>query len=258
MVQANLMDSPAGRPRVAIEFRKVSKSYDGHPVLDEFDLQVRSDETLVLLGTSGCGKTTALKMINRLVEPTSGSVLVDGEDVRHWDPVRLRRRTGYVIQEVGLFPHLDVARNIELVPRLEGWSPRRRSERVTELLEMVGLEPDVHRHKWPHELSGGQRQRVGVARALAVDPPVLLMDEPFGALDPITRARLQVEFSELVRRLPRTIVFVTHDIFEAFRLGTRVALMRDGRAHQVGTPAEIRDEPADDFVRDFVSAHVLP
>jgi len=197
-------------------------------------------------------------MINRLVEPTSGSVRVEGIETRAWDPIRLRRRTGYVIQEVGLLPHLDVERNIGLVPKLEGWDPLRRETRAIELLEMVGLEPGAYRHKWPHQLSGGERQRVGVARALAADPPVLLMDEPFGALDPITRARLQNEFADLARRLSRTIVFVTHDIVEAFRLGTRVALMKDGRAHQIGTPEEIRSAPADSFVSEFVSSHVLP
>lgn len=252
-----MMDASSSPPRAAIEFEEVRKLYDGRTVLDGLTLEVRAGETLVLLGTSGCGKTTALKMINRLVEPTSGEVRVDGIEVRRWDPIRLRRRTGYVIQEVGLFPHFDVEANIELVPRLEGWDIRRRAERVTELLEMVGLDPRVHRHKWPHQLSGGERQRVGVARALAADPPVLLMDEPFGALDPITRSHLQREFSDLARRLARTIVFVTHDIVEAFRLGARIALMKDGRVHQVGTPQEIASSPADDFVREFVSSHVL-
>ncbi|MFQ5701973.1 MAG: ABC transporter ATP-binding protein [Acidobacteriota bacterium] len=251
------MSEAASPARWAIEFQNVRKLFDGRSVLDGLDLKVPSGETLVLLGLSGCGKTTALKMINRLVEPTEGRVRVEGRDVREWDPIRLRRRTGYVIQEIGLFPHLDVARNIALVPRLEGWDERRRARRVDELLEMVGLRPDRFRHKWPHELSGGQRQRVGVARALAVDPPVLLMDEPFGALDPITRAGLQKEFSQLASRLGCTIVFVTHDILEAFRLGTRIALMKAGRVHQIGTPREIRDSPVDEFVREFVSSHGL-
>jgi osmoprotectant transport system ATP-binding protein len=235
----------------------VGRIYAGRAVLDGFSLQVRRGETLVLLGASGCGKTTALKMINRLVEATSGRVTVDGKDVRQWDPIRLRRRTGYVIQEGGLFPHLDVERNIELVPKLEGWDRPRRERRVTELLAMVGLDPDAYRRRKPHELSGGEKQRVGVARALAADPPVLLMDEPFGALDPITRARLQREFCELARHIGRTIIFVTHDILEAYRLATRIAVMKDGRVRQVGTPDEIRHAPADDFVKEFVTSHVL-
>ncbi len=250
------MSSPVAPP-AAIEFDEVRKSYGGRPALDGLTLRVLPAETVVLLGPSGCGKTTALKTINRLVEPDSGSVRVAGRDVRAWDPIRLRRRTGYVIQEVGLFPHMDVQANVALVPRLEGWDPARRASRAAELLELVGLDPARYRDKRPHELSGGERQRVGVARAIAADPPVLLMDEPFGALDPITRGRLQGEFQVLARRLARTIVFVTHDLAEAFRLGDRVALMKDGRAHQVGTPREIRERPADDFVREFLAGHAL-
>ena len=244
-------------PPSAIEFDSVSKIYDGRVVLDRLTLSVRTGETLVLLGTSGCGKTTALRMINRLTEPTSGTVMVAGRRVTTWDPISLRRRTGYVIQDAGLFPHFTVERNIALVPRLLGWDMGRQAARVTELLEMVGLNPAHYRTMLPHQLSGGERQRVGVARALAADPPVLLMDEPFGALDPITRARLQREFGELARHLARTIVFVTHDIVEAYRLGTRIAVLADGRVRQIGTPGEIRDNPVDDFVREFVTSHVL-
>ncbi len=245
----------------AVEFRGVTKSYAGGPrVLDGFDLTIRRGETTILIGPSGCGKTSALKLINRLHEADAGSVTVAGRDVRAWDPFQLRRGIGYVIQESGLFPHVDVARNVETVPRLLGWDVRRRAERTDELLRLVGLDPALHLHKLPHELSGGQRQRVGVARALAADPPIVLMDEPFSALDPITRARLQEDFGALARKLGKTIILVTHDILEAFRLGTRIALMKSGRVHQMGTAADLRERPADDFVREFVAsgAHAVP
>jgi osmoprotectant transport system ATP-binding protein len=246
---------PVPPPAPAITFDKVVRSYGGHPpVLDRFDLLIQRGETLVLIGPSGCGKTTALKLINRLVETDAGSVQVDGRDVRSWDPFELRRGIGYVIQETGLFPHFDVARNVELVPRLLGWEPARRSERADEMLLLVGLEPERFRHQFPHELSGGQRQRVGVARALAANPSVLLMDEPFGAVDPVTRSRLQKDFAALADTLGKTIVFVTHDIMEAFRLGTRIALMKGGRVHQLGTPADLKERPVDGFVREFVAS----
>jgi osmoprotectant transport system ATP-binding protein len=183
----------------------------------------------VLLGESGCGKTTTLRLVNRLLVPVSGEVLVEGRDTREWNPIALRRRTGYVIQDAGLFPHYTVERNVALVPTLEGWDERRVRERVRELLQLVGLDPEKFAARYPSELSGGQRQRVGVARALAADPPLLLMDEPFGALDPLTRAGLQREFAALQKRLAKTVVFVTHDVREALSLGTRVALMRAGR-----------------------------
>jgi osmoprotectant transport system ATP-binding protein len=255
---ARSIGAAAGGPApegAAIEFRRVVRAYPGGPrILDGLDLDVRRGETLILIGPSGCGKTTALKLINRLAEADSGEVRVDGRDVKAWDPFVLRRRIGYVIQETGLFPHMDIARNVEVVPRLLGWDEKRRGERTDEMLRLVGLDPAAHRHKLPHELSGGQRQRAGVARALAADPPVVLMDEPFGALDPITRARLQEDFGSLARSLAKTIVFVTHDIVEAFRLGTRIALMRSGRVHQIGRPADFQERPADDFVRDFVAS----
>jgi len=239
-----------------IRYEEATKRYGpGPPALDRLTLEVPAGETCVLVGPSGGGKTTALKMVNRLVEPTSGRVLIDGDDVADADPVTLRRGIGYVIQQVGLFPHLDVAANVATVPRLLGWERRRVDARVDELLELVGLEPATYRHRRPDELSGGQRQRVGVARALAADPPVLLMDEPFGAVDPVTRARLQDEFLRLQRQLRRTVVLVTHDIDEALRLGDRLAVLATGgRLEQYGTPAEVLARPASPFVADFVGA----
>ncbi|MCA9711997.1 MAG: ATP-binding cassette domain-containing protein [Myxococcales bacterium] len=237
--------------------RKVFPGPAGEPVIavDDVTLRVARAEVLCIIGTSGCGKTTTMKMINRLVEPTEGAVRVDGQDVRALDPIRLRRSIGYVIQRGGLFPHRSVADNVGLLCRLEGWDPARTRERVAALLELVGLPADDFGRRYPRELSGGQQQRVGVARALALDPPVVLMDEPFGALDPITRAQLQREFAELRARLGKTIVMVTHDLEEAFTLGTRVALMDRGRLVQVGTEAELRDRPAAPFVREFLQRH---
>ena len=239
-----------------IRYEEATKHYgDGPPALDRLTLEVPAGETCVLVGPSGAGKTTALKMVNRLVEPTSGRVLIDGRDVASADPVTLRRGIGYVIQQVGLFPHLDVAANVATVPRLLGWEPRRIAARVDELLDLVGLESAVYRHRRADELSGGQRQRVGVARALAADPPVLLMDEPFGAVDPVTRARLQDEFLRLQRQLRRTVVLVTHDIDEALRLGDRLAVLgRGGRLEQYAPPVEVLARPATPFVADFVGS----
>jgi osmoprotectant transport system ATP-binding protein len=224
---------------VAIEFRRVSYRLDaGRAILDRFSLEVRAGETLVLLGRSGSGKTTALKLINRLLVPSEGEVLVEQVPTTAWDAIRLRRRIGYVIQEVGLFPHFTVARNVALLPQLERWPAERVRERVEELLQLVGLDPDAFRKRYPHELSGGQRQRVGVARALAGDPPILLMDEPFGALDPLTRSDLQQEFRRLQRRLAKTIVFVTHDLREALLLASRIALVEAGQLVGVYRPEE--------------------
>jgi len=214
---------------------------------------VGAGETLVLLGRSGSGKTTTLKLINRLLEPTAGEVRIAGERARDVPPTRLRRRIGYVIQEVGLFPHFTVARNVGLVPRLEGWEPARVELRVRELLAMVGLDPDSHAPRHPHQLSGGQRQRVGVARALAADPPLLLLDEPFGALDPITRVELQREFQALQRRLGQAMVFVTHDVREGLLLATRIGLMQHGRIAFLGTPQEFRESEHPE-VQAFMSA----
>jgi osmoprotectant transport system ATP-binding protein len=242
----------------AVEFRAVSKSFTpDRPVLDRVSFRVEQGETLVLLGSSGSGKTTALKMMNRLVSPDAGEVLVEGKGVRRWDPIRLRRHMGYVIQEVGLLPHLSVEENVALVPRLEGWATDKRRSRAHELMDMVGLDPREFRAMRPSELSGGQRQRVGVARALANDPPILLMDEPFGALDPITRRRLQEEFLKLERELGKTVVFVTHDVPEALRLADRIAILDEGRVRQLGAPREILNSPADDFVKEFVRTDIV-
>ncbi len=208
----------------------------------------------MLLGTSGCGKTTTLKTINRLVVPDAGRVSVFGREVASWDVIALRRRIGYVIQEAGLLPHLSVARNVALVPLLLGWDETRRRERTREMLSLVRLDPDRYSEVLPRQLSGGERQRAGLARALAADPPLLLMDEPFGALDPLTRRRIQDEFKELQARLAKTVVLVTHDVPEALRLADEIAVMDQGRVLQRGTPAEIREAPAPGFVRDFVSA----
>lgn len=221
-----------------IEFRGASYRLDAQRILlAPLNLSVRRAETLVLLGRSGSGKTTTLKLINRLLEPSEGEVLVEGRATTQWDPIRLRRNIGYAIQETGLFPHMSVERNIGLVPEVEGWPRQRIAARVRELLEMVGLEPG-HATRHPRELSGGQRQRVGVARALAQDPPILLLDEPFGALDPLTRADLQREFAGLQKRLGKTVVLVTHDLREALLLGTTIALLEAGRLHGVYTPEE--------------------
>jgi len=226
--------------QTTIEFRDVSFALaDGRKLLANLNLQVNNGETLVLLGRSGSGKTTTMKLINRLIDPTSGEVRVDGKPTIEWDPIRLRRRIGYVIQEVGLFPHLTVEENIGVVPRLEGWDADRIQARARALLMMVGLDADRFARRYPRELSGGQRQRVGVARALAADPPVILLDEPFGALDPITRREIQQEFRSLQHELGKTMVFVTHDIAEAFVLATRVALLKDGEMILLGLPAEL-------------------
>jgi osmoprotectant transport system ATP-binding protein len=238
-----------------IRFEEVSKVYpDGRRAVDGIDMAVGEGECVVLVGPSGCGKTTTLKLTNRLIDPTSGRVLVNGRDTRVTDPISLRRGIGYVIQDVGLLPHMTVLENVGLVPRLLGWPKPRIAERAYGLLETMGLPPRIYAHRRPFELSGGQRQRVGVARALAADAPVILMDEPFGALDPITRAQLQDEFIRLRGRLRKTILFVTHDIDEAVRLGDRVAVMRDGRIVQLDAPAELLRHPADEFVQRFVGA----
>lgn len=236
-----------------ITFESVSKRYpDGTVALDVLNLEVAAGETVVLVGPSGCGKTTTMRMVNRMVEPTSGRVLLDGVDVADREPAALRRSIGYVIQHTGLFPHYTVARNIATVPELEGWDRPRRERRVAELLELIGLPGEVAA-RYPHQLSGGQRQRVGVARALAADPAVLLMDEPFGAVDPVVRARLQEEFLTLQQQVGKTIVFVTHDIDEALRMGDRIAVFAEGgRLLQVATPRDLLSDPANDVVAAFL------
>ena len=228
----------------------LTKGYDGKIVIDQVSFSVSTGETLVLLGTSGSGKTTCLKMINRLIEPEAGAIYLNGEDVRAQSPTHLRRQIGYVIQQVGLFPHLTVAQNIGTVPRLLGWSAARREDRCTELLAMLGLEPEMAQ-RMPSQLSGGQQQRVGIARALAADPAVVLLDEPFGALDPITRADIQREFVRLPAIHQKTMVLVTHDVLEAVRLGDKIALLDQGRLQQLGSPQDLIFSPTNDFVRRF-------
>jgi len=235
-----------------IEIDDVTKSYGERRVVDRLTLAVPAGAFCVLLGPSGCGKSTTLKMINRLIEPDTGKIRVAGEDIESVPAETLRRRIGYAIQSVGLFPHWTVEDNIATVPRLLKWPRERRFDRVTELLKMFRLEPAAYRAKYPHQLSGGEQQRVGVARALAADPELLLMDEPFGAVDPVTRDGLQSELARIHRTTKKTIVFVTHDIEEALRLATHIAVMRDGRIAQFGAPLDILEHPASDFVADFV------
>jgi osmoprotectant transport system ATP-binding protein len=239
-----------------IRLSGVRKAYpDGTVAVHDLDLDVPRGALVTLVGPSGCGKSTTLKMVNRLIEPTSGTITVDGEDTAGVDPVELRRRIGYVIQQVGLFPHQTVRTNVATVPSLLGWDRKRANGRAEELLDLVGLDPGQYAGRYPHQLSGGERQRVGVARALAADPPVLLMDEPFGAVDPIVRGRLQDEFLRLHHDLHKTVLLVTHDIDEAVKMGDRVAVLNvGGRLAQYDVPAQVLGRPADDFVAQFVGA----
>ena len=242
-------------PAAFVEFEHVTKRYgSGAPAVDDLSLTVPAGEICVLVGPSGCGKTTTMKMVNRLVEPTSGRVTIDGQDVMSLPAVELRRRIGYVIQQVGLFPHVTVAENIGVVPRLLGWPRRRIDDRVAELLELVGLDT-AYRTRYPAQLSGGERQRVGVARAMAADPPLMLMDEPFGAVDPIRRAALQNQFLRLQAEVRKTVIFVTHDVDEAIKMADRIAIMqRGGRLAQYAPPDEVLAAPASEFVERFVGA----
>jgi osmoprotectant transport system ATP-binding protein len=244
------------RGRGMIRLENVSKTFPGsaRPAVDRLDLDVPDGTTCVLIGPSGCGKTTTMRIVNRLIEPSSGRIVVEGQDVTRADAVELRRRIGYVIQQVGLFPHMTIAQNVATVPQLLGWPGPRIARRVEEMLSLVGLDPDQFLDRYPRHLSGGQRQRVGVARALAADPPVMLMDEPFGAVDPIVRAGLQAELLGILRRLAKTVIFVTHDIDEAIRMGDLVAIMKDGRLVQCARPEALLSTPKDAFVADFVGA----
>ena len=238
-----------------IRFEHVTKQYpDGTTAVDDLSFEVAEGELVTLVGPSGCGKTTTMKMVNRLIEPTSGRILVDGRDIAETDPVELRRRIGYVIQQVGLFPHRTVLENTATVPHLLGVGRAKARARAAELLELVGLDPSLHGGRYPEQLSGGQRQRVGVARALAADPPVLLMDEPFGAVDPVVREHLQNEFLKLQSQVRKTVLFVTHDIEEAVRLGDRIAVYGQGRIEQFDAPAAVLGAPATPYVADFVGA----
>lgn len=241
-----------------IELRRVNKKYDdGFQALKNINLKINEGEITVLIGPSGCGKTTTMKLINRLIEPSNGQVIVQGKDIRTVNPVDLRRNIGYVIQSIGLFPHMTIANNVAVVPRLLKWEKSRIASRVDELLQMVGMDPDTFRGRYPMELSGGQQQRIGVIRALAANPDIILMDEPFSALDPISREQLQDELIRLQQQLKKTIVFVTHDMDEAIKIADTIILMKDGEVVQNGTPEHILRRPANDFVKSFIGAKRL-
>ncbi len=240
-----------------IAFKEITKQFPGtqFPAVDAVTFEVMEGKTCMLVGTSGSGKTTLLRMVNRLIEPTSGEILIDGKNILQENPILLRRRIGYVIQQVGLFPHMSIAENIRVTAEIAGgWSKERLASRVDELLEQVGLPPDQYRKRFPRQLSGGQQQRVGLARALATDPAILLMDEPFGALDAITRTRLQDELLRIQRDVRKTIIFVSHDMEEAFKLGDQIAVLHDGKLQQIGTTVELLSNPANDYVRKLVGA----
>ena len=242
------------------QLTKIYETEDGSfTAVDGLDLHIQRGEFVVLIGPSGCGKTTTLKMVNRLIEPTSGRIYINGHPADQMNPVMLRRNIGYVIQNIGLFPHMTIAQNVGIVPHLKQWPREKKHEKVTELLAMVGLDPDVYYDRYPGELSGGQQQRIGVLRALASEPDIILMDEPFGALDPITREQLQDELKQLQEKLKKTIVFVTHDMDEALKIADRIVLMREGKPVQVATPSEMIAHPANQFVREFIGEeHLAP
>jgi len=245
--------NPVSKDDGMVVFRNVGKVYDDSTVaVEDLDLTVHHGELICLIGPSGCGKTTTLKMVNRLEECTSGSIMVGGQDIMSMDPVELRRGIGYVVQEIALMPHMSVAENIAIVPKLHNWPRKKIAARVDELMEMSGLDPEKYRFRLPDQLSGGQKQRIGVLRALAAEPEVILMDEPFGALDPISRETLQNELLSIQEKLHKTIIFVTHDMDEALKLSNRLVIMRSGRVEQIGTPEEIQYSPATEFVRNFI------
>lgn len=240
-----------------VRLQNIKKAYNKTTVIESLNLHIKQGQFVVLIGPSGCGKTTTLKMINRLIEPTSGSIFIEGKDITHMNPVLLRRKIGYVIQQIGLFPNMTIAQNIEIVPRLLKWPSERRKKRTEELLRLVDMNPEEYKDRYPSELSGGQQQRIGVLRALAVEPPLILMDEPFGALDPITRESLQDEVKKLQKKLNKTIVFVTHDMDEALKMADTIVLMKDGDIVQAAPPEELLTNPANDFVAEFIGKHRL-
>lgn len=235
-----------------VKFENVKKSYGGKIIIEDLNLEIPKGQFTVLIGPSGCGKTTTLKMVNRLIDPTSGEIYIEGKKISELNPVNLRRQIGYVIQQIGLFPNMTIGQNIEVVPKLLGWDKNRRRTRAEELLNMVGMNPSEYINRYPSELSGGQQQRIGVLRALAIEPPLLLMDEPFGALDPITRDLLQDEIKKLQKKLGITIIFVTHDMDEAIKLADVIVLMKDGKIEQEASPERLLSKPANDFVQEFI------
>ncbi len=238
-----------------VKLKNIKKKYNETVAVENLDLEIKRGQFVVLIGPSGCGKTTTLKMINRLIEPTSGSIFIEGEDVTRVNPVMLRRKIGYVIQQIGLFPNMTIAQNIEVVPKLLKWSSEKRRRRTEELLKLVDMEPEVYMDRYPSELSGGQQQRIGVLRALAAEPPLILMDEPFGALDPITKELLQDELKKIQKSLNKTIVFVTHDMDEALKLADHIVLMKDGEIVQADAPEELLSNPKNEFVAEFIGKH---
>jgi osmoprotectant transport system ATP-binding protein len=240
-----------------ISFHNVSKTINGTLIIKGLDFHIQEGELFVLIGPSGCGKTTTMKMINRLIEPSSGTIEINGEDISKKDPVQLRRDIGYVIQQIALFPHMTIGQNVALVPKLKKMPPSVINKKVDELMHMVGLDPQIYKNRYPSELSGGQQQRIGVIRAMAADPSIILMDEPFSALDPISREQLQDEFVRLQKSIKKTIVFVTHDMDEALKIADRICLMRDGKIVQIDTPAKLLQNPADDFVIEFIGSKRL-